>query len=287
MNNNERVKEFKASEFFHDLKYLPLNGLMTSLSKDLTVNVWDPYTGKSIGKFKQPSEYFSCLEQIDADTLVSGSTDGTIHVWRISTGKTLITFNASESIVSYDVAAVLSIKTLSNGLIACGLEHSSDNLRIFNYTTGDLVKTLYGHTFFVKAIEVMSEQFMASGGCASSIDPNREADVIIWDLNSYSIKYVLKGHTEEVLWLKRLSSSLLAISGYGDWIGVWNWLNGTLVHKLGCYGGSLDLYDDQTLISGNTGAKVTFWNISNGQMIKTIKANFRIGALVMLERGKH
>jgi WD40 repeat protein len=45
---------------------------------------------------------------------------------------------------------------------------------------------------------------------------------------------------------------------------------------------SLDLYDEQTLISGSVDRTVKFWNITNGELIQSINADIQINALVML-----
>ncbi len=70
---------------------------------------------------------------------------------------------------------------------------------------------------------------------------------------------------------------------------IWNWLNGSLVYKLKGHDStvySLDLYDDQTLISGAFDATIKLWNISNGELSQSIDVDIGISALVMLERGK-
>jgi WD40 repeat protein len=64
-----------------------MNGYVASCSSDKTVNIWNPNTGESIRKYTQHKEYVSSLDQIDEDTLVSGSVDMTIHIWKISTGQ--------------------------------------------------------------------------------------------------------------------------------------------------------------------------------------------------------
>ena len=81
----------------------------------------------------------------------------------------------------------------------------------------------------------------------------------------------------------------MASSDKSGQIIIWNWLNGSLVYRLNGhthYVYSLDLYDDQTLISGSWDQTIKLWNITNGQLIKTINTNIHIIALVMLQRGK-
>ncbi len=253
------------------LKYLPMNGFVAScLSDDKTVKILNPTTGESIRLYSQHTGPVLCLDQIDEDTLVSGSNDNTIHIWEISSGKNLKIIDVGDS--------VNSIKSLSNGLIACGLYK---NINIYEYSTANLTKTLIGHSSNVNSIELLDEQFVASG--------IGDRKVIIWDLNSFSIKYILSQHESEVMCVQRLSSNLMASGDLSGLILIWNWMNGSLVYKLNGHSNhvySLDLYDDQTFISGSKDKTIKLWNITNGQLIKTINTEFGIKALAMLNRGK-
>jgi WD40 repeat protein len=211
------------------------------------------------------------LDQVDNETMVSGSVDYSFHLWKIRTGQVVKTV--------YVGVDTIAVKVLLNGLLACGCAGSINNLRIFNYTTGSWSKTLNGHTANVNAIEVLSEQFIASGG--------DDSGVFIWDLKTYSSKYTLTGHTISIYCIKRLSSNLIASGDGNGLIIVWNWLLGKRVYNLTghtnlLYLSSLDLYDDQTLISGSWDRTVKFWNITNGELIRSFNAGIQINALVML-----
>jgi WD40 repeat protein len=118
------------------LKYLPFNnGCVASASHDHTVNIWNTLTWKSIQKYKNHSDFVFTLDQIDNDTMVSGSSDQTIRIWKISTGETLKTINVK--------GWVLVVRVFSNEykMIVCGKGGSSNNLQIYNYETGDFIRT--------------------------------------------------------------------------------------------------------------------------------------------------
>jgi WD40 repeat protein len=273
----------KISPNFHTgairhLKCLPYkNGYVASASNDNTTNVWDTQTWTSIQRYTNHTSWVRSLDQIDNDTMVSGSKDKSIRIWKISTGETLIVINVNAEVF---VVRVFSIEYKQ---ILCGTGGTIDNLKIYNYDTGDLIQTLIGHSSSILSIEMLSEQFMASG--------SSDKKVIIWDLFSYSIKYTLTGHTSEVFCIKRLSSNLIAS---GDWSGkiiVWNWLTGERIFNLtghtNAIYNSLDLYDDQTLISGSSyGKTVKLWNITIGTLIRSININMSISSLVMLKSSK-
>jgi WD40 repeat protein len=258
-----------------DLKYLPFgNCYMASASGDSTVNIWDTLTWTSIQRYTNHTGWVRSLDQIDNDTMVSGSEDNTIRIWKISTGETLKIINVGAWVF---VVRVFSIEYKQ---IVCGLLGSSSNLQIFNYETGVLIRILNDHSSDVRSIEMLSERFMASGG--------EDRRVIIWDLFSYTIKYTLTGHNHWVTCVKRLSSNLIAS---GDWNGtiiVWNWLTGEQIFNLTghtsiIFFNSLDLYDEQTLISGSVDRTVKFWNITNGKLIRSINVDIQIYALAMLK----
>jgi WD40 repeat protein len=253
------------------------NGYVASASHDTTVNVWETLTWTSIRKYTNHTSLVYSLDQIDNDTMVSGSYDSTIRIWKISTGETLKIISVGA------VVHVVRVFSIENKQIVCGKLGSTDNLQIYNYGTGDLNRTLIGHSSWVYSIEMLNEQFMASG--------SRDWRVIIWDLFSYSIKYTLTGHNSFVNCIKRLSSNLIASGDENGLIIIWNWLTEEQIFNLIGHTkrlnlNSLDLYDDQTLISGSWDRTVKFWNITNGTQIRSINVDMQINALAMLKSSK-
>jgi WD40 repeat protein len=271
---NSISPNFHANKIYH-LKYLPYkNGYVASASQDNTVNVWNTLTWTSIRKYTNHTNAVYSLDQIDSDTMVSGSVDRTIRIWKISTGETLKIINVNAGVY------VVRVFSIEHKQIICGKLGTSNNLQIFNYETGNSNRTLNGHSNNVLSIEMLSEQFMASG--------SKDQIVIIWDLSSYSIKYNLTGHTISVRCIKRLSSNLMASGDMYGLIIVWNWFTGERIFNLTGHTNrlefnSLDLYDEQTLISGSWDRTVKFWNITNGTLIKSINVDIQISALAMLK----
>jgi len=247
---------------------------VASASLDKIVNVWNPNTWSSVRIYTNHSSPVYGLDQIDHDTIVSGSRDRTIRIWKISTGETLRVIDTG--------LFVSSVKVLlnRNEQIVCGLEGLSDNLRVYNFSSGILIKTLIGHTSYIYSTEILSERFIASG--------SYETNVLIWDLETYSVKFNLTGHARWVFCVKRLSSNLLASGDESGLIKIWDWVTGVNVHTLighnsSIYLSSLDLYDEQTLISGSWDRTVKFWNITNGALIKSIETDFEVIALAMFK----
>ncbi len=260
------------------LIYLPYkNGYVASASADTTVNVWDTLTWASIQRYTMHTDVVFSVDQIDNDTIVSGSQDNTIRIWKISTSETLQTIRVTVQVYAVRVFSIESKQ------IVCGTGATSDNLRIYNYSSGDLIRILSGHSLSVLSIEILSEQMMASGGY--------DQRVIIWDLSSYSIKYTLMGGNPSITCVRRLSSNLIASGDLNGLIIIWNWLTGKQIfnligHTNAIYSYSLDLYDEQTLISGSLDETVKFWNITNGELIQSKDVDIGISALAMLKSSK-
>ena len=249
---------------------------MASCSSDFSVNIFDINTWTSIRKYTLHTNWVWSLDQIDNDTIVSGSWDNTFKIWLISTGQTIRTINVGFS--------VISVRVLLNGYqIICGIGRSANNMLIYNFTTGTLAQTLSKHTSNVNAIEILSEQYLISG--------SDDKVVVVWYLGSvslgYTTKYVFTSfHTSTIYCIKRLSSTQVASTGSDNKIIIWDWLNGKLVYTLtghnnSLYLSSLDLYDEQTLISGSWDKTIKFWNITNGQLLQTINSDIQIDAIAM------
>jgi WD40 repeat protein len=252
-----------------------MTGYVASTSNDSNINVWDPNTWRSIRHYKNHSKIVFGLDQIDSDTIVSVSRDRTIHLWSISTGETLRKINTT--------FWGFSVKALSNGLVVCGLASTYDNLMIYKYSTGDLVNSLNGHNDSVESIEILNEQFIASG----SLDEK----VIIWDLKTNLSKFTFTGHHSSVKCLKRISPKLLASADSNGSIIIWDWSTGKINHilkghKLSLWRSSLDLFDHQTLISGCNDKTIKFWNIFDGTLIQTIDSDININAIAMIKKSE-
>ena len=206
---------------------------------------------------------------------MSGSRDKSIHIWSINTGETINKINVGSEVLSIRVL-------LDRNQILCGLSGISADLRIYNYNDGSLVETLVGHSNSVNSLEILNEQYIASG---SEFD-----SVFIWDLNTYKIKYVLRGHNGWVYCIKRISSNLIASGDINGKIIIWDWLQYQIVYTLtghtsGLFLSSLDLFDEQTFISGSLDQTIKFWNISNRfELIQTINTTFPIGALAVIKQ---
>jgi COMPASS component SWD3 len=80
----------------------------------------------------------------------------------------------------------------------------------------------------------------------------------------------------------------MASGDYNGTIIVWNWSTGERLFNLTGHTNrlelnSLDLYDEQTLISGSWDGTVKFWNTTKGKLIRSINNDIQISTLAMLK----
>jgi WD40 repeat protein len=127
-----------------------------SASDDMMIIVWNGDTGERFGVMEEHRDYVKSLAQVNSTTIASGSDDGTIKLW--------------------DMTTLACIKTIANGstvrsLVATPdgqylISGSGDNkVNVWSVATGQCVHTLSHHTSYVLKVAVSPDgRFIASGG---------------------------------------------------------------------------------------------------------------------------
>ena len=141
----------------------------------------------------------------DGATLASADVDGTVRLWRTSSGTELLTLHAGAP-----VGAVALDPT--GKLVAVG---AGDDVLVFSATTGSKVETLTGHTDTVTGVAFSPDGLKL----ASS---SRDHDARLWLTDGFRLLQVLHRHTAFV--------SGVAFSSDGRWLatagalkaGVWS-----------------------------------------------------------------
>ncbi|MEH1989677.1 WD40 repeat domain-containing protein, partial [Nostoc sp.] len=119
----------------------------------------------------------------DGKTLASGSSDNTIKLWDVSTGKAIKTLIGHSSSV-WGVGFSPDGKTLASG--------SSDNtIKLWDVSTGKAIKTLTGHSSSVYSVGFSPDgKTLASGSFDKTIK--------LWDVNTGKAIKTLTGHSSSV-----------------------------------------------------------------------------------------
>ena len=189
--------------------------------------------------------------------LASSSCDRSIKLWNLTltTGLLVKTFLRHTDCVSYLVE-------LKNGALAsCSFDK---RIILWNVDSGQMINSLVGHYDRIRSITELDNGYLASA--------SEDNLIKIWDYNKgISIKDIY-GHSASVISVIRLSpSNHFASSSMDSTIKVWN-ISGFLIRTLKGHsaGVSCLVQLDDMLISGGEDKRILFWNISSGNLIRSI-----------------
>jgi F-box and WD-40 domain protein CDC4 len=148
-----------------------------------------------------------------ADTLVSGSYDCTVRVWKISTGEAVHCLQGHTQKV-YSVV-------LDHKRNRC-ISGSMDNLvKIWSLETGGLLFNLQGHTSLVGLLD-LSHDLLVSAALDSTLR--------IWNPENGQFRSTLRGHTGAVKCFQHDGQKV--VLGSNRTLKVWNIQNGEFVRDL-------------------------------------------------------
>ncbi|KAJ9614525.1 SCF ubiquitin ligase complex subunit cdc4 [Cladophialophora chaetospira] len=147
------------------------------------------------------------------DTLVSGSYDCTVRVWKISTGETVHRLQGH-------TAKVYSV-VLDHERNRC-ISGSMDNMvRIWDLNTGSLKYTLEGHTSLVGLLDL---------NCDKLVSAAADSTLRIWDPETGQCKATLSAHTGAITCFKHDGQKV--ISGSDRTLKLWNIKTGECIKDL-------------------------------------------------------
>jgi F-box and WD-40 domain protein CDC4 len=148
-----------------------------------------------------------------ADTLVSGSYDCTVRVWKISTGETVHRLQGH-------IQKVYSV-VLDNERNRC-ISGSMDNMvKIWSLDTGSLLHTLDGHSSLVGLLDLKSDRLVSAAA---------DSTLRIWDPEQGQCKATLSAHTGAITCFQH--DGYKVISGSDRTLKMWNVRNGEFMKDL-------------------------------------------------------
>lgn len=138
-----------------------------------------------------------------ADTLVSGSYDSTVRVWKISTGETIHRLSGHTAKV-YSVV----LDHARNRCISGSMDYT---VRIWSLATGSLEFTLEGHTSLVGLLDLHSDRLVSAAA---------DSTLRIWDPETGQCKNMLIAHTGAITCFQHDGQKV--ISGSDRTLKLWN-----------------------------------------------------------------
>lgn len=147
------------------------------------------------------------------DTLVSGSYDCTVRVWKLSTGETLHRLQGHAQKV-YSVV-------LDHERNRC-ISGSMDNLvKVWSLQTGAVLFNLDGHSSLVGLLDLQNDRLVSAAA---------DSTLRIWDPENGQCKSVLSAHTGAITCFQHDGQKV--ISGSDRTLKMWNITNGRFVKDL-------------------------------------------------------
>ncbi|KAI7571649.1 WD40 repeat-like protein [Hortaea werneckii] len=147
------------------------------------------------------------------DTLISGSYDCTVRVWKISTGELLHRLQGHTQKV-YSVV-------LDHERGRC-ISGSMDNLvKVWDLQTGSCLYNLEGHTSLVGLLDLSHDRLVSAAA---------DSTLRIWDPESGACKATLSAHTGAITCFQHDGQKV--ISGSDRTLKMWNVKNGECVRNL-------------------------------------------------------
>ena len=211
--------------------YMPKQPLIITGSRDSNLRVWklpNPDDPEHLPNPPASDEVAECPYYVrtlaghhhsvraiaaHADTLVSGSYDCSVRVWKVSTGETIHRLNGHSQKV-YSV--VLDIKR--NRCIS----GSMDNLvKVWSLETGSVLFNLEGHSSLVGLLDLQQDRLVSAAA---------DSTLRIWDPENGHCKSTLTAHTGAITCFQHDGQKV--ISGSDRTLKMWNVANGEFAKDL-------------------------------------------------------
>lgn len=204
-------------------------------------------------------------------TLASGSSDKTVKIWDVATGKLLRTFVGHHERVQ-SVAFDPTGQILASG-------SDDKTVKIWNLSTplnvqlasDKLLRTLEGHTDFGRSVAFDPTGLMLASG-------SDDSTIILWDLVSGNPLRTLKGHKGYVLSVAFDPTGQILASGSDDkTVKIWDVATGKLLSTLVGHKESVMSVafhpTSHILASGSWDNTVKLWEPASGKLFRTLEGH--------------
>jgi len=205
--------------------------------------------------------------------LVSGSSDNTLRVWDVQSGRTLAILQGHSGVVN-------AVAVLPDGCLVSG---SSDRtLRVWDVQSGRTLATLQGHSSWVKAVAVLPDGRLVSG--------SDDKTLRVWDVQSGRTLATLEGHEGAVNAVAVLPDGYL-VSGSDDRrLRVWNVQSGRAFATLRGHSDpvrAVAVLPDGRLVSGSDDNTLRVWDVQSGRTLATFQGHTSwVRAVAVLPDGR-
>ena len=207
----------------------------------------------------------------DGRRAVSGSSDKTLWVWDVESGRCLRTLEGH-------TGSVYAVSLTPDGRRA--VSGSDDNtLRVWDVETGECLLTLEGHAGGVNAVSLTPDGRRAISGSNDSVlwgwRGSYGSTLRVWDVESGQCLHTLKGHTDSVNAVSLTPDGRRAVSGSEDkTLRVWDVETGRCLRTLEGHTGGVKAVsltpDGRRAVSGGWDKTLRVWDVESGKQIAMV-----------------
>lgn len=239
----------------------------------------------------------------DGKLIASGSRDGIIKLWEVTSGRELRTFlghskgelsiefspdgktlasgSWDKTIRLWDVASGKQLRMLTgHSREIAAITFSPDGkilasgswdktIKLWDVASGKEVRTLIGHDYFVYSISFSKDGKTLASGSLRVIK--------FWDVESGKEIRSLTGHSHHVLSvLFSPDKKKLASSSPDGTTRLWDVVSGQEIYSLTIYSRSIGFSPDGKLLAGGSNnGSIRLWDVESGKEVRSIEASYR------------
>lgn len=199
----------------------------------------------------------------DGGVALSASSDHTVKIWEIDTGRVVHTLQGHSDVVS-------DIDVTPDGQLAVSASFDNE-LKVWDIPKGRLIHTLEGHSFWVWGVAITSDSRIAVSG-------SWDETVKVWEIATGKLLHDLSGHLDSVNGVAVTPDGHLALSASDDHtVKVWDIIEGRLVYTFSEHSDEVNdvavTPDGKLALSASDDYTVKVWEISSGNVIFTFPAH--------------
>ena len=202
----------------------------------------------------------------DGKRALSASSDRTLRLWDLNTGRTLATLEGHS-------AGVQSVAVAPDGkrAVSASWDHT---LKVWELETGRALCTLEGHGEGIYCVVVTPDGVHA-------VSASGDHTLIVWDLEAGRALETLEGHSGPVLGVAVTPDGRRAVSASQDrTLKLWDLETGRVLHTLtGHYAdvnGVAVTPNGKWAVSASDDRTVRIWDLLTGELVRTLEDHFSI-----------